>query len=87
MKERQQQIAQRDLRTQELNDLDYLPAEPFWNEPEQTRTQRPKARDQILPEIPARTIPEAPLRAKRNQNDDPLPLETVYINASQGRLF
>ena len=37
---------------QQVNDLDYLPAEPFWNEPEHTRTQRPKTRDQLLPDDP-----------------------------------
>jgi hypothetical protein len=41
----------------------------------------------IIAQTPPRQTPTTPLRAKRAQNDAPLPLEMVVINAQQGRLF
>lgn len=41
----------------------------------------------IIPQTPPRTVPDAPLRAKRRQHTDPLPLEMPAIEAKQGRLF
>ena len=41
----------------------------------------------VIPQTPPRTIPAAPLRPRRQQNEAPLPLEMPGIEAKQGRLF
>jgi len=40
-----------------------------------------------IAETPARTVPDAPLKAKRIQTETPMALEMPQIEAQQGRLF
>jgi len=54
----------------------------------QPRTEQTQAGRQVVVEdIPARTIPDQPLKPKRTQTEKPMPLELVEIEKQQGKLF
>ena len=49
--------------------------------------QTQSAAQTVMPDMPARSVPDAPLKPKRKQTEKLLPLERMEIDARQGKLL